>query len=84
LKLESDGKVAWQKRYGGVYDDWAESIQQISDGGYIVAGTTRSFGAGTADAWVLRLGPDGTVVWQNTYGWSAWDGATSVRNLSMK
>ena len=38
LKLNADGTVAWQKTYGGSSDDYAYSIQQTSDGGYIVAG----------------------------------------------
>ncbi len=68
LKLNTDGSVAWQKTYGGSGDDEAYSIQQTSDGGYIVAGDTDSFGAGTADVWVLKLDSDGTVAWQKTYG----------------
>ena len=46
LKLNSNGSVEWQKTYGGSDDDYAYSIQQTSDGGYIVAGNTDSFGAG--------------------------------------
>ncbi|HHT9118139.1 MAG TPA: hypothetical protein ACFYD1_05875, partial [Candidatus Hypogeohydataceae bacterium YC38] len=68
LKLKADGTVEWQKTYGGVKDDMAYSIQQTSDGGYIVAGGTKSFGAGEADAWVLKLRADGTVEWQKTCG----------------
>ncbi|HHT9132496.1 MAG TPA: hypothetical protein ACFYED_08405 [Candidatus Tripitaka californicus] len=37
-------------------------------GGYIVIGNTESFGAGEIDTWVLRLGSDGVVEWQKTYG----------------
>ena len=41
----------WAKTYGGSYDDWIQSIQQTSDGGYVVAGRSSSFGAGSDDAW---------------------------------
>jgi hypothetical protein len=61
LKLRSDGTVEWQKTYGGGGSDDANSIQQTSDGGYIVAGGTESFGAGEADLWVLKLRPDGSI-----------------------
>jgi hypothetical protein len=46
MKLNSDGSIQWSKTFGGIYSDRASSIQQTSDGGYIVAGYTSSFGAG--------------------------------------
>ena len=60
----------WIKTYGGSDDDLANSIQQTSDGGYIVtgAGDTYSFGEGERDAWVLKLNQDGSIDWQKTYG----------------
>jgi hypothetical protein len=53
LKLNSDGAIAWQKTYGGLGWDSANSIQATADGGYVVAGSTESFGAGSGDGWVL-------------------------------
>jgi uncharacterized delta-60 repeat protein len=82
LKLNSDGTIAWQKTYGGTNTDWARSIQQTSDGGYIVAGETWSFGAGEWDYWVLKLNSDGTVAWQKTYGGSSSDYANSIQQTS--
>jgi uncharacterized delta-60 repeat protein/uncharacterized repeat protein (TIGR02543 family) len=79
LKLNSDGTVAWQKRYGGTADDVANSIFQTSDGGYIVAGETMSFGAGYYDFWVLKLNSDGTVLWQKTYGGASLDHPYSIQ-----
>jgi hypothetical protein len=61
LKLNADGTVAWQKTYGGSDGDTARCIQQTSDGGYVVAGTTESFGAGYEDFWVLRLNATGEI-----------------------
>ena len=78
LKLKSDGSVQWQKTYGGEDDDFATSIRQTPDGGYIVAGCTYSFGAGEGDFWVLKLDGSGNVVWQKTYGGSAYDWASSI------
>ncbi|HLA38021.1 MAG TPA: hypothetical protein VJZ02_06120 [Candidatus Brocadiales bacterium] len=82
LKLRVDGTVEWQKTYGGVSSDEASSVQQTSDGGYIVAGETKSFGAGDYDSWVLKLRPDGTIEWQKTYGGVSSDGASSVQQTS--
>jgi len=79
LKLDANGNVQWQKTYGGSSDDYAYSIQQTSDGGYIVAGYTESFGAGYADVWVLKLDANGNVQWQKTYGGSGWDEAYSIQ-----
>ncbi|RMF92999.1 MAG: M6 family metalloprotease domain-containing protein, partial [Nitrospinota bacterium] len=68
LKLDASGAVQWQKTYGGPDTDTAYAIQQTPDGGYIVAGGTRSFGAGSGDIWVLKLDAKGDIEWQKTYG----------------
>ncbi len=79
LKLDSLGGVTWQNAYGGPGFDTATSVQQTTDGGYIVAGQTGSFGAGGSDAWVLKLDSLGNVVWQNAYGGSGIDSVNSVQ-----
>ena len=61
LKLDADGNKVWEKTFGGSYYDYAHSIQQTSDGGYIVAGYTESFGAGGRDVYVLKLDVYGTT-----------------------
>jgi hypothetical protein len=61
LKLNSDGSLAWQKKYVGSNDDYAYSIQQTTDGGYIVAGSTNSFGAGWGDVYILKLDSNGEL-----------------------
>ena len=82
LKLNPDGSVAWQKTYGGAADDFAYSIQQTSDGGYIVAASTSSFGAGSTNAWVLKLNANGSLAWQKTYGGTAQDFAGHIQQTS--
>ncbi len=82
LKLDKDGNVQWQKTYGGAEDDEAYSIQQTSDSGYIVAGSTASFGVEKMDAWILKLGADGQIEWQKTFGGSEDDSAHDVQQLS--
>jgi len=72
----------WQKTFGGSKDDWAKSIQQTSDGGYIVAGWTESFGAGGRDVYILKLNADGNLIWQKTFGGSDWDEAWSIQQTS--
>jgi len=80
LKLSSDGDIEWQKAYGGSSDDIAHSILQTSDGGYIVAGSTRSFGAGGYDFWILKFSSDGDIEWQKAYGGSSDDIAYYIQH----
>jgi len=82
LKLNSTGGVTWQKTYGGSGDDEAYSVQQTADGGYVVAGRVYSFGAGSPDAWLLRLNSAGSVTWQKTYGGSSADGEWSIQQTA--
>ncbi|MFC2161678.1 CFI-box-CTERM domain-containing protein [Acidobacteriota bacterium] len=72
----------WARTYGGGEDDYASSIQQTYDGGYIVAGTTESFGAGYEDFQIFKLASDGTIEWQKTFGGDLWDFANSIRQTS--
>jgi predicted secreted protein len=78
LKLSSAGDVEWQKTYGGSEHDSADSIQQTSDGGYIVAGEIDSFGAGGNDIWFLKLTSAGDIEWQRAYEGSGNDSADSI------
>ncbi|MEO0192922.1 MAG: hypothetical protein ABIM46_09095 [candidate division WOR-3 bacterium] len=82
LKLNLDGSLAWTKRYGGTYDDYAYSITQTSDGGYAVAGSTWSFGVGGPDFLVLKLNPDGSLAWARTYGGPGSEEAISITQTS--
>lgn len=79
VKLDSAGEVAWQKAYGGSASDYAYSVQQTSDGGYVVAGGTYSFGKGQNDAWLLKLDASGNIAWEKTYGGPGHDSAYAVQ-----
>jgi hypothetical protein len=82
IKTDADGNVEWAKTYGGTYWDYASSVQQTSDGGYIVAGTTWSFGAGWIDLFLIKTDADGNVQWAKTYGGTDDDYASSVQQTS--
>ena len=68
LKLTPTGTIQWQKTYGNSGNESASYIQQTSDTGFIVTGSTGSFGAGKDDFWVLKLNTIGNIIWQKTYG----------------
>ncbi len=82
LKLSSGGDIEWQRTYGGSGSDSASSIQQTSDGGYIVAGHTYSFGAGDSDIWILKLSSAGDIERQKTYGGTSYDEARSIQQTN--
>ncbi|MEE9175849.1 MAG: hypothetical protein V3U19_06705 [Thermodesulfobacteriota bacterium] len=82
LKLSQNGNIEWQRSYGGVNNDTAHSIQQTTDGGYVAAGYTYSYGSGRDDFWVLKLDRDGNVEWGHTYGGNDSDRAFSIKQIS--
>jgi len=82
MKTDANGNIQWAKTYGGTGDDVAFSVQQTSDGGYIVAGGTSSFGAGSWDIFLIKTDANGNIQWAKTYGGTDWDLATSVQQTS--
>jgi len=60
VQLDKNGKEKWIKTYGkNLTWEYASSIRQTTDGGYVVAGQTESFGAGRYDMWILKLDENG-------------------------
>nr|MDO8100495.1 fibronectin type III domain-containing protein [Candidatus Njordarchaeota archaeon] len=82
VKTDSAGNQQWNKTYGGTSTDQAWSVQQTSDGGYIAAGSTASFGAGFWDFWLLKTDSAGIQQWNKTYGRTGDDEAYSVQQTS--
>jgi hypothetical protein len=72
VKTNSSGVMQWNCTYGGASDDAGYSVQQTVDGGYIVAGYTRSFGAGGQDVYLVKTDSKGNMQWNKAYG-SAYD-----------
>jgi len=58
----------WAKTYGGSGNESAKSIIITSDGGYIVSGLTVTYGAGSTDAWVVKIDSNGVIQWQKAFG----------------
>jgi hypothetical protein len=82
IKTDANGNIIWAKTYGGTSGDYASSVQQTSDGGYIVAGFTGSFGAGGLDIFLIKTDAFGNVIWSKTYGGTGYDEAYSVQQTS--
>jgi hypothetical protein len=82
VKTDAQGDTLWTRTYGGSSTDWAYSVQQTADGGYIVAGNTVSFGAGGADFYLVKTNSQGDTLWTRTYGGSSYDAANSVQQTA--
>lgn len=78
LKTSITGSLIWAKTYGGSGDDYAESIKQTPDGGFIVTGKTFSFGSGGYDVYLIKTDANGNVQWAKTYGGADYDEGYSV------
>jgi len=70
--------IEWDKTFGGSDNDRPYSIVQTNDGGYAVAGSTKSKGAGKLDAWIIKLDNKGNLEWDKTFGGSDNDEAYSM------
>ena len=82
VKTNSIGDTLWTKTYGGTGDDEAMSVWQNSDGGYIIAGSTESFGAGGKDVYLIRTDSIGDTLWTKTYGGIYLDIGASVQQTT--
>jgi len=82
VKTDSNGTKEWDGMFGGGLCDTARSVRQTSDGGYIIAGTTQSFGAGSHDAWLIKTDSNGTKEWDKTFGSSGYEEGYSVQQTT--
>lgn len=91
VKLDASGNITWQKAMGGMLYEYATSVIQTSDGGYIVTGyagskdgdvTGTHWGGSDDDVWVVKLDATGNIIWQKSYGGSREDHGNSIRQTS--
>ncbi len=81
VKLKENGYIDWQYRYGGSHEDSASNLVEIpGTRELLVAGSTKSMSGGShSDAWVLKLKPTGTPIWQRWYGYSNHDWCSDIQ-----
>ncbi len=84
-KLDSMGNILWTKFYGGSEPDWGRCVRQTSDGGYIIAGWTSSFGTGfpDADIYLVKTDSRGDTLWTRYFSkGTGWEEGRSVQQTS--
>jgi len=82
VKTNPFGDTLWTRTYGGPLGDLGASVQQTSDGGYIITGSTTSFGAGNWDVYLIKTDSTGSTLWMKTYGKASGDDGRSVQQTS--
>lgn len=82
IRTDANGDTLWIRTYGGPGPDFGNSVQQTSDGGFVVAGWHRASYNTDYDVYLIRTGADGDTVWTRTFGGPADDFGNSVRQTS--
>lgn len=84
IKFSASGEKEWQNVYGGTGDDRGQAIITTNDGGYAIAGTSKSndndvsSNAGSSDFWLVKLNGSGEILWEKSLGYAGADTAFSL------
>jgi len=81
-KIDEPHVDSWQKTFGGLQDDIGAAVRETSDGGYIMAGHTASYGAGGMDLWMIKTDAAGNEIWSRTFGGNGDEFVTSIQQTS--
>lgn len=91
LKFSSDGDLEWSKTFGGSENDEGFDIVQTADGGFAICGYTDSSDGdihhenrGMSDIWVIKLGYDGYLEWEATFGGSEYELASEIEEIEKR
>jgi hypothetical protein len=73
IKTDSLGIEQWYRTFGGLESDWGKTLYITPQGGYIIAGSTYSYGEGSSDFYLIKTDENGNEIWSHTYGDSLYE-----------
>lgn len=82
IKTDLNGDTLWTKTFGGMLDEIGLSVQQTNEGGYIISGSTDSFGNGSSDMYLIKTNSYGETLWTKTYGGEYYEAGMSVQQTT--
>ncbi|MBC8278730.1 MAG: hypothetical protein H8E46_10905, partial [FCB group bacterium] len=82
IKTDAFGDTLWTKTFGGDYIDYGNSVQQTSDGGYIITGEALANVSGEQDVYLIKTDTYGDTLWTNTFGSDYEEEGISVQQTS--
>jgi hypothetical protein len=82
IKTDEFGNEEWSQTFGGDADDQIYCVQQTSDNGFILSGSTRSYGSNSKNAWLIKTDEFGDEEWMQTFGGTSYDLSHSVQQTT--
>ncbi|MCD4818962.1 MAG: T9SS type A sorting domain-containing protein [Candidatus Cloacimonetes bacterium] len=82
IKTDSNGFEEWSQTFGDLNQEYGYFVQQTSDDGFIIAGTTSSYGEGGFDFWLIKTDSNGDEEWTKTFGGTGWEWSYSVQQTT--
>ena len=88
VKLDANGNLVWERSFGGSGIDVSYDIERTDDNAYVVVGHSFSMDKditsnhGESDVWLIKIDEQGELLWERTFGGSAFDSANSVKQTA--